>query len=345
MEPLTRRMNERPAWLRLICVSFYLFFCIPQFAKSLTNSPPAARARWVIWSSLIIVLLATYFAILAMGLLGWIATLPKYATDSQQHASSLAGNDDTDDLVNTLIHQQHPAQDKYVLISKGWSVLVSAVPVLVLIQSAVVPFLPRQWRKSVMESTVGFLVFLEYLHADQGAERARRLTANLLEQLADDGLLDQFTYVHILGYSFGSIVALDTMLPVGETSSRVLDSVDSITTIGCPLDFISVIWPDRINIPRQASKSLKWYNIAIRDDPVSAQTFPGFAMKEDDDRLTPTEDITEDYWGINTRLSLISKMLYRGVFLHSAYWSSEVQAQSCFDPIVDRVFKSQYILS
>ena len=69
--------------------------------------------------------------------------------------------------------------------------------------------------------------------------------SSLLEHVVNkknEGL--EYRRIHIVGYSFGSIIAIDSIFPylVPDRPSERYLHVDTLVTIGCPFDFIRTYW-------------------------------------------------------------------------------------------------------
>jgi hypothetical protein len=176
---------------------------------------------------------------------------------------------------------------------------------------------------------------LRYLNAD----RHRDTVTQTLDD-AIDGLLDSdwTGTIHVLGYSFGSLVALDALFRVDDDASpaddRVRDGVSSLTTIGCPVDAVRLFYPTYFAGRRSRVKGLPWRNVFIpadvfgsnlndKDDladgsPASAHLFPGAKVT----CVRYTDD----------RLSLFNVFALTGFRMHGGYWGTPDEA-SCFDKL------------
>lgn len=93
---------------------------------------------------------------------------------------------------------------------------------------------------------------------------------------AIDAIRDQHPCreIHILAYSFGSVLLLDTVIPfdghIPTHRSSFVHSITSITTVGCPFDFARLYLPKYFD-GRQALRSrertpIAWNNIFIASD-------------------------------------------------------------------------------
>lgn len=116
--------------------------------------------------------------------------------------------------------------------------------------------------------------------ADKHRYRAT-VVSTLYEVL--DGLRDRGRAgaVHLVGFSFGTLVLLDALFPqedrepdVGGTGNleALASRVTSLTTIGSPADFARLYWPDWFENRRALAPSLYWLNI-LNDSDVFGSNF------------------------------------------------------------------------
>src|SRR3954471_612384 len=76
----------------------------------------------------------------------------------------------------------------------------------------------------------------------------------------------RYQRVHILAYSFGSIITIDAVFPNHEPAHWARN-IDTLVTIGCPFDFIRTFWGEYFEhrtapdgVPR------KWLNVYVTAD-------------------------------------------------------------------------------
>lgn len=125
---------------------------------------------------------------------------------------------------------------------------------------------------------------LDYARSENVVERTTNTLIEALDRLLDE---NPRRPVHIVGYSFGSLVALDMLFP--KTSAQ--EPVDpryragnlSLLTIGCPVDFMRLYFPDYLDARDARAPGLPWTNIFIPAD-VFGSNF------SDVDDVSPTEE-------------------------------------------------------
>lgn len=92
--------------------------------------------------------------------------------------------------------------------------------------------------------------------------------ARLLEHLRDDPQV-KYTSVHLVGYSFGSVVAIDCIYQDSEVSAA-FDNVATLATIGCPADFIRTYWRDYFVNRHAPSARVRWLNVYAPTDVLAS---------------------------------------------------------------------------
>lgn len=80
----------------------------------------------------------------------------------------------------------------------------------------------------------------KYLHDGTRARSAHGRLEDLIDEIAGRG---GYRNLHIVGYSFGSIIAVDTLYPRGSEPGYAMREVATLVSIGCPFDFIRTFWP------------------------------------------------------------------------------------------------------
>lgn len=110
--------------------------------------------------------------------------------------------------------------------------------------------------------------FIEYARDER---HASTVAAGL--QLIMDALLDEDPErkIHVFGYSFGALIALDFMFPRTKMYEREVDerlphAIQSLSTVGCPADFVRLYEPDYLANREPLKDALRWTNIFIAAD-------------------------------------------------------------------------------
>lgn len=191
-----------------------------------------------------------------------------------------------------------------------------------------------------------------YLAAGEGASDVRgafaALLQHVLEQKVDGGC---YARVHVIGYSFGSVLALDALFPCMQADAH-LARVDSLTTIGCPFDLVRTYWPSYF-AGRHAARGgapATWLNVYAAAD-VLGSTFaasgkgapPGIALT---DRRVRAPDLLLRYGPapeVGNR-SLTEQLTLVGFRSHRTYWE-RAGSDSCFGLVVPALFQGRPALA
>lgn len=156
--------------------------------------------------------------------------------------------------------------------------------------------------------------------------------------------------IHVLSYSFGSIVTIDALFPRNsQVERRSLAQLTSLVTIGSPVDFIRLYYPDHFEDreePRVAD--LEWLNIFTAGDvfgsdfkgdvggkaeaPGGADLSPALSSATNGNAAAKTDDQIGEFYQISGQSPTLSvkegkgikrrQILTLGGFqIHGSYWS------------------------
>lgn len=101
---------------------------------------------------------------------------------------------------------------------------------------------------------------IEYLHA--GIQRATLVgrLSQVLEHIEEREL--PYKDVAVMGYSFGTLVALDALFLHGRPPDLRFERVETLVTIGCPFDLTRAFWPAYASQPQAGEVApRRWINV------------------------------------------------------------------------------------
>lgn len=151
--------------------------------------------------------------------------------------------------------------------------------------------------------------------------------------------------IHILAYSFGSIVTLDALfcrLPARSAGTdRIADAVTSLVTVGAPVDFVRQFYPSYFAERAARRAQLAWTNLFLPDDLL------GSNFLDDDDHSgfdapPPKKDVFA-IGGVGparslavgtSRLTLRSLLSLEGFRVHGEYWDDAHRA-NLLEPVIE----------
>lgn len=102
-----------------------------------------------------------------------------------------------------------------------------------------------------------FLMSARYFIAGRGRVKCTGRFNDLLEHVAETNA----GRVDVVGYSMGSLVALDALFPWIGTPAKRCALVRTLTTIGCPFDFVRAFWPAYFEGRAAGATGLRWVNV------------------------------------------------------------------------------------
>jgi hypothetical protein len=179
---------------------------------------------------------------------------------------------------------------------------------------------------------------MRYLNADRHRDTVTMTLDDAVDGLRDIGWTGR---IHVLGYSFGSLVAVDALIPRadGDTHSgdRFRGAVKTLTTVGCPADAVRLFYPKYFETRQSRVPRLRWTNVFI-----AADVFGSNLAGDDDADVVPPDAVTKVFQGVvptsrrytEEQLSYRNALLAKGFRMHGGYWDLREEA-SCFSLVVD----------
>ncbi len=199
---------------------------------------------------------------------------------------------------------------------------------------------------------------IEYLHA--GIQRATLVgrLSQVLEHIEEREL--PYKDVAVMGYSFGTLVALDALFPHGRRPDLRFERVESLVTIGCPFDLTRAFWP-AYALQRQAGEVAprRWINVYspldvlgsnFRDDDtvgdsewsVARSPAAGVGVGAD---IKPTNIAYRVGQAEEQTLGLVDVVTFLGIRSHKSYWSDiEEGERTCLHDVVSALYAGQDVL-
>ena len=235
-------------------------------------------------------------------------------------------------------------------LSKGHpSTLAQRVVVIATAVGLSVPKV-RDW---ISKLAVDYLSAITYLGFGQRKTVIAGELQALLEHLAEHRD-PTYARIHLIGYSFGSVIALDTLFPKGTAAPLRADKVRTVVTIGCPFDMVRTYWRDYFTERDEPGGRRKWWNVFNPDDVLSsnfrndAETngapTEGLDLAGDrapdpggDHVVRPDENIVYNPSG-KGGLTIKGLFALTGLRAHAAYWDDDVDADTCLIPVMSRIY-------
>ncbi len=246
-----------------------------------------------------------------------------------------------------------------------WAMIETADPTLIKGVSAKVP----QWIvlvasavglttgivKVLTQSAVDQLCMILYLSDGYRRDVLRGRVSALVEHVCQkDGV--EYSRVVLAGYSFGTIVALDTLFPFDEPPSPHLGRIEALVTIGCPFDIVRTYWPTYFTErTRLDGVPAAWVNIYcpidvlgsnFRNDSERLGADHGVQFRgEGDDNASAKPSVNVPY-ASGIPISWRHALTMNGLRAHGLYWETQDDGEvSAFASVVNRVYAGKPVPS
>jgi hypothetical protein len=153
--------------------------------------------------------------------------------------------------------------------------------------------------------------------------------------------------IHLHTYSFGSIIALDALFPIGtEPCANILNNIKLLITIGAPYEFIDNYYPnfytDRTD---NMSQKIEWINVYSTMDAFASNFRKDNKAKEAQYGIMGRKEVPINLnYEIARRekYNLFSFLTLKHISMHKSYWDDSKSGQSCTRLIFNKMKEKQY---
>ncbi len=335
-ENLTKSFVAASPIIKVLIMISTLFVLLPRFFLSFVKKGKnfTEMLQMLVVGSLIC-LIAIYSMVLLTALIGTLTP------------ESLTGTN-LPDGIKTFLSSIGLNEEDGTGFTKSWDMIVGILQSIVVFFAGLGLFTRKNAKEFISNLATTYVSATNYIRlATSKQEIMGQLTA-LLDHLGEKE--EQYAAIHIVAFSFGSLVALDTIYPHSRPAAR-LKPIKSIVTIGCPFDLIRSYWPEYFT-KRQALEDCKpsWVNIYapldffgsnFRDDNLPQEADHGIKLSADnmDNPIKPGKNISYEIGIQGTSITLLDVIVIKGIKIHSQYWSETENPQhSCFDDITAELY-------
>lgn len=203
--------------------------------------------------------------------------------------------------------------------------------------TAIVTTISPNFRKFISNIATEFLCLDYYLTLGDNKLEIIGKLESLVEKISEK---ENYSSIELHGYSFGSIILMDSIFPYGNKPAlRLTKEIDRIVTIGCPHDFISTFYPQYFKEREfiKDSKLSKWINIFSDIDILSSN------FREDDKKqdgkfklINSNFEVKNAFFNIINpdSLNFWSHLGVIGIRAHKLFWGQGVDSSSCLNLLV-----------
>lgn len=209
------------------------------------------------------------------------------------------------------------------------------------ITSLVIIFLPES-NTLLTKVAAEFTTIDNYIQYGEQSQIIQGNLDALIEYIVEDQEKNEEQKIHLHTYSFGSIIALDALFPIGnDPCANIQNNVNLLITVGAPYEFIDNYYPnfytERID---KMTNKIQWINVYslmdafasnFRKDNKAGEAKYGILIK----REIPI-NINYEIARKNT-YNLFSFLTLKHISMHKSYWDNSKSGQSCSRLIVNKM--------
>lgn len=168
----------------------------------------------------------------------------------------------------------------------------------------------------------------------QNKEQIQEIKSNLEELIEFIAKQEVNKKIHFHTYSFGSIIALDTLFPTdAEPTKNIQSRVNLLVTIGAPYEYINNYYPNFYkNRNDIMTKKIQWINVYslvdafasnFRYDNKAGEANYGILNKQEIP-ININYEITQ-----KPNHNVLGFLALKQIYMHESYWDDSKSGQSC----------------
>jgi len=224
---------------------------------------------------------------------------------------------------------------------------------LMVIVIAIIEVFKPNIKESFTKASIEYAGTVDYLALGANRNIIIGKLTDLFEKIAEK---PDYENIHVIAYSFGTIIAIDSIFPIERMPTERFHTLKTLVTIGCPFDLIRLLWLNYF-LRRQGFANIpkRWLNIYSPVDILSSN-FRNDSKDDEsektinavnlhhDQRVKPENIIYSEGFDVND-LSLINWLTLIGIRSHAMYWEKTFQSEiSCFDILIPKLYENSDFL-
>jgi hypothetical protein len=225
---------------------------------------------------------------------------------------------------------------------------ITAPQGLVVVGGVLAAIFPKA-REQLSQSAEHYLSMMRYLWVAGSRNALRGEMQSFLERVSERGDVDR---LHVVGFSFGSLVALDMVFPSSGPPPPRVSTINSLVTIGCPFDLVRMLHPAYAENRFAPQRTPYWFNIYEPTDVLGSdfsdedeakkskekghlKSPRGVGIADSKEEKGPATNLA---WNPHERLTWVSVLMLTSLRVHWHYWEANPQAESALRPMVEKLF-------
>jgi hypothetical protein len=372
VDTLTKNDKDGNLFSKTLRLAIQLVVNVPRlwgaFVRRKSQKTLMDRLQFV-YASGILMLLVVYLVVLITAAYGTVTQVvstgrPVEAQALVQAASNRFGNATQTQVIFAQAQQPSPASVQTDAGSPSSAIVNAAgtltrllgrwAPSLVILIAVLEAFYPKL-KQQALNAAFDYNAALQYLSF---GTRGTVLDGQLLSVL-DHIEAKGYQNLHVIAYSFGSILALDCFFPANQKPSERVRGVNNLITVGCPFDLIRVFWPlyyaDRQSL---ADLSRNWINLYspidvfgsnFRNDAelLPPDTDSAFSLNGSEGlHLCPSQNIVWTAGRSKKGLTTLELLALVGLEAHQSYWGYQNEGENTvFTMIISELYGGTQFLA
>lgn len=176
-----------------------------------------------------------------------------------------------------------------------------------------------------------FILLDHYIYNKDQKEKIKNNLEHLIDYIVQQ---DVNKKIHFHTYSFGSIIALNSLFPVqSEPSENLLQKVNLLVTIGAPYEYIKNYYPNFYKDRNDyMTKKIQWINVySLADAFASNFRYDNKAGEANYGILNTEETPININYEIsqNTNHNVFDFLGLKKMYMHESYWDDSKSGASC----------------
>lgn len=221
-------------------------------------------------------------------------------------------------------------------------------PQALVVVVAVLGVLLPNARQRLADDAENYLRMIRYLWFSGPRDTLRGAVLTLLERISERREVGD---IHLVGFSFGSLVAIDTVFPQSKPPTPRMDRVRTLVTLGCPFDLVRALQPryyeQRFSPGDATPPKPRWLNIYdpidllgsnFRDDHRKAPVRRGVEVIGALDPRRPDLNLR---WNRNQRLGLMTGLMLASLRVHAQYWGEDPHADTALGCVATQLLRER----
>ena len=217
----------------------------------------------------------------------------------------------------------------------------------VIITTSLILFIPES-NTLLSKVAAEFTTIDNYIQYGEQSQIIQGNLDALIEYIVENqGNDKELQKIHLHTYSFGSIIALDALFPIGnEPCDNIQKNVNLLITVGAPYEFIDNYYKNfyKERIDKMTSK-IQWINVySLMDAFASNFRYNNNAGEAEYGILNKKEipiNINYEIARKNT-YNLFSFLTLKHISMHKSYWDDSKSGQSCTRLIFNKMKELNY---